>query len=344
MHKRDFQRQVIYCSSSLYIGAKKNKKRRKKSKRKSRKRTLFALSALRVLIGFAVLLSLVAAAGFFTHRYMLRKEQIQSSPTAKPKSTDDDTLAKIPPYKSLPGKKPSHRQPPPKSKSPTTLSLPKVAIIVDDLGYDRRMAKKFLEMDATFTFSVLPHTTYTKTIAREALKHGREIMLHLPMEPLEFPRNDPGPGALLSAMGPDELIRQLKKNLAAVPGVKGVNNHMGSKMTSDSTQMYQIFSVLKQQGLFFIDSRSTPETLGKPSARLFKVPFAERDVFIDHEYKPKFIRKQIKLLIQTAQKNGKAIGILHPSKTTYKILREMLPELKQRVQMVPASEVVEIIG
>jgi polysaccharide deacetylase 2 family uncharacterized protein YibQ len=326
------------------LARRKTKKRRKKSKRKSRKRTLFALSALKVLIGFAVLLSLVVAAGFFTHRYMLRKEPIKTSPAAKSKGTVDDTLAKIPPYERFPAKKPSHRLPPPQPKPPSALSLPKVAIIVDDLGYDRRMAKKFLEMDAAFTFSVLPHTTYTKSIAREASKHGREIMLHLPMEPLEFPQNDPGPGALLSAMGPDELIRQLKKNLAAVPGVKGVNNHMGSKMTADSTQMYQIFSVLKKQGLFFIDSRSTPETLGKPSARLFKVPFAERDVFIDHEYKPKFIRKQIKLLIQTARKNGKAVGIMHPSKTTYNILREMLPELKRQVQMVPASEVVEIIG
>lgn len=275
---------------------------------------------------------------------MLRKEPIQSSPAAKPKGTVDDTLAKIPPYESFPGKQPSRRLPPPHPKPPSALSLPKVAIIVDDLGYDRQMAKKFLEMDAAFTFSVLPHTTYTKSIAREALKQGREIMLHLPMEPLEYPQNDPGPGALLTAMPPDELIRQLKKNLAAVPGVKGVNNHMGSKMTADSAQMYQIFSVLKQQGLFFIDSRSTAETLGKPSARLFQIPFAERDVFIDHVHKPEFIRKQIKRLIQTAQKNGKAVGILHPSKTTYKILREMLPELKQQVQMVPASEVVHIIG
>jgi len=326
------------------LARRKTKKRRRKSKRKSRKRTLFAISVFKVLIGFAVLLSLVVAAGFFTHRFMLRKEPIQSSPAAKPKGTGDDTLAKIPPYANSPGKQPSRRLSPPHPQPPSALSLPKVAIIVDDLGYDRQMAKKFLEMDAAFTFSVLPHTTYTKSIARKILKQGREIMLHLPMEPLEYPQNDPGPGALLTTMVPDELIRQLKKNLAAVPGVKGVNNHMGSKMTADSAQMYQIFSVLKQQGLFFVDSRSTAETLGRPSARLFKVPFAERDVFIDHVHKPEFIRKQIKRLIRTAQKNGKAVGILHPSKTTYKILREMLPELKQQVQVVPASEVVDIIG
>jgi len=326
------------------LARRKTKKRRRKSKRKSRKRTLFTISVLKVLIGFAVLLSLVVAAGFFTHRYMLRKEPIQSSPAAKPKGTVDDTLAKIPPYESIPGKKPSRRLPPTHPKPPSTLSLPKVAIILDDLGYNRQIAKRFLEMDAEFTFSILPHTTYTKSIARHALKQGRQVMLHLPMEPLEYPQNDPGPGTLMTHMAPDELIEQLKKNLAAVPGVKGVNNHMGSKMTTDSARMYQVFSVLKQQGLFFIDSRSTAETLGKSSARLFKVPFAERDVFIDHVHKPEFIRKQIKRLIQTAKKNGKAIGILHPSKTTYKILREMLPELKQRVRVVPASEVVEIIG
>jgi hypothetical protein len=140
------------------------------------------------------------------------------------------------------------------------------------------------------------------------------------------------------------LIDQLDQNLNTLPGVKGVNNHMGSRITSESTQMYQIFSVLKQRGLFFIDSRTTAESLGEPSARLFQVPFAQRDVFIDHYVKPDFIRNQIKELIRIAKKNGEAVGIMHPHSLTLQVLQEMLPDLKGQVRLVPASKVVRPIS
>jgi hypothetical protein len=167
-------------------------------------------------------------------------------------------------------------------------------------------------------------------------------MLHLPLEPLEYPSVDPGPGTLLTSMSPDELIIQLNKNLDAIPFIKGVNNHMGSKMTTSSTQIYQIFSILKKRNLFFIDSLTTSESLCKPSARLLQLPFAQRDVFIDHFQESDFIRKQINLLIRIADKHGEAIGIAHPHIITYNILRELLPELQKKVQLVPASQIVHI--
>ena len=108
-------------------------------------------------------------------------------------------------------------------------------------------------------------------------------------------------------------------------------------------QLYQIFSILKKRGLFFVDSRTTAKTLCKPSARMFKVPFAQRDVFLDHRQQPEFIRKQIKELIEIARRQGEAVGIAHPHSTTYTVLLEMLPELKQNVQVVPASQIVRII-
>jgi polysaccharide deacetylase 2 family uncharacterized protein YibQ len=218
--------------------------------------------------------------------------------------------------------------------------LPLVALIIDDLGYDKKIAKKFLELDINLTFSILPHSPFQNEVARLASSKGLEIMLHLPMEPVEYPEVNPGPGTLLSSMSPDELIHQLEDDLNALPGIKGVNNHMGSKLTAESTQMYQIFSVLKQRGLFFIDSRTTSDSIGKPSARLFQIPFAERDVFIDHYLKPDFIRKQIKELIRIARQNGAAVGILHPHSTTYRILHEMLPDLQNQVQLVSASKIV----
>lgn len=233
---------------------------------------------------------------------------------------------------------------PPISTPPEIKELPRVAIIIDDLGYNRKTAQKFLELDAVLTFSILPYSPFTKKIAKAAYDKGMDVMLHLPMEPIEYPAINPGPGVLLMSMSPDELIRQLNRDLDAVPEIKGVSSHMGSKMTAESDQMYQIFSVLKNRGLFFIDSRSTAHTVGRPSARLFKIPFAQRDVFIDHKPNANFIRRQLKTLVRIAQKRGQAVGIAHPSKTTLKILRQELPELQKQVELVPVSQLVKIIG
>ncbi len=93
-----------------------------------------------------------------------------------------------------------------------------------------------------------------------------------------------------------------------------------------------------------MDSRTSAQTLGKPSARLFQIPFAQRDVFLDHLQDAQSIRKQIKELIRIAQRNGYAVGIGHPHSTTYKVLREMLPELNKEVQLVPASKIVHLLG
>jgi hypothetical protein len=164
------------------------------------------------------------------------------------------------------------------------------------------------------------------------------------MEPIEYPDVNPGPGTLLTSMTPDELTHQLEKTLDEVPFIRGVNNHMGSKMTAESSQMYQIFSILKKRNLYFIDSRTTIKTLCKPSARLFQIPFAQRDVFLDHKVEVEFIRKQIKELIRIAQRKGTAVGIGHPHSLTYKVLQEMLPELQKKVRLVPASEIVHPVG
>ena len=289
-----------------------------------------------------VLAILVGTAGFLTHYFFLRKQPsrppvaLQKAPIYKEPET---TLPRFEvfPKEDLPDL-------PPLPTLPKLKELPRVAIIIDDLGYNRKMAQKFLELDAVLTFSVLPYSPFTKKIARAAKKKGMDVMLHLPMEPIEYPEIDPGPGVLLMSMTPDELIRQLNQDLDAVPGIKGVSNHMGSKMTAESDQMYQIFSILKKRGLFFIDSRSTPQTVGRPSARLFKLPFAERDVFIDHRPDADFIRRQLKALVRIARKRGEAVGIAHPSKVTLKILREELPELQKQVELVPVSQLVKVIG
>jgi polysaccharide deacetylase 2 family uncharacterized protein YibQ len=149
-----------------------------------------------------------------------------------------------------------------------------VAIIIDDLGYDRHLAEKLIDLNAPLTLSILPHSPHQESIARLAHDRGLEVMLHLPMEPVEYPEINPGPGVLLAAMGPDELLRVLEEDLAAVPHIQGVNNHMGSRLTARSEQMYQVFSVLKRRGFF----SSTAPTIKQPSRRVHQIPHPA-DVF-----------------------------------------------------------------
>ena len=219
---------------------------------------------------------------------------------------------------------------------------PVVAIIIDDLGYDMEMAKKYIALDVNLTCAVLPQSVYFRKIAQLARKEGHDVMLHQPMEPNEYPMIDPGPGSLLSAMTPDERIKQLNDNIDSIPGICGVNNHMGSKTTAMSDEMNQVFTVLKKRGLFFIDSRTTAATLSMSSARLFHVPFAERDVFLDHVRKEAEIRAQVEHLVNIAEVHGKALGIGHPYEITYQVLKKALPDIKKRVRLIPASEIVEV--
>ncbi|MBC2694958.1 MAG: divergent polysaccharide deacetylase family protein [Desulfobacteraceae bacterium] len=313
-----------------------------KKKRTSKKSSIQKTQLKKVVSGLLFLIVLVVLAGFLAHQLVLRRSLIQSLEPSVKSLAGKKKVHTLPIYEIYPEKEIHYKKSTTKPKPTLTKKLPKVAIIIDDIGYDRKIAEKFLNLDAVLTFSLLPHSLFQDKIARKVHAKGFETMLHLPLEPLEYPLIDPGPGTLLTSMSPDELIIQLNKNIDAIPFIKGVNNHMGSKMTTSSTQIYQIFSILKKRNLFFIDSRTTSKSLCKPSARLLQLPFAQRDVFIDHIREPDFIRKQINLLISIADKHGEAIGIAHPHIITYKILRELLPELQKKVQLVPASQIVHI--
>ena len=328
--------------------AKQKQIRKKKRPSKKRKKPSFRNSLSKAVAALAIVAVLVTAIGVLVYHLAPPKKTPADLPVSKAAKSGQPPVTKKQTFEIYPEeKKPARRElakinipkAPPETIPVPVEKLPLVALIVDDLGYDKKIAKKFLALNVNLTFSILPHSPFQNEIARLASSKGIEIMLHLPMEPVEYPDVNPGPGTLLSSMSPDELIGQLEDDLNALPGITGVNNHMGSKLTAESTQMYQIFSILKQRGLFFIDSRTTSDSMGRPSARLFQIPFAERDVFIDHYLKPNFIRKQIKELIRIARSNGAAVGILHPHSTTYQILREELPELQNQVQLVSASKI-----
>ena len=330
--------------------AKRKTTRKKKNRRKPRKTKLFANSLLKAIVGVASVLILVVLAGVAAH--FLIKPDKPVRPKIKPdksmpagrKPAAKKPVAKIPQYEIFPKKEVPAEIKPPKPKPPEKDKLPQVAIIIDDLGYDRNIAEKLSRLSSKLTFSILPHSPFQKSIVRLSRDKGIETMLHLPMEPIEYPKVNPGPGTLLTSMTPDELIQQLNENLKAVPDIKGVNNHMGSRMTAESGQLYQIFSILKKKNLYFVDSRTSAKTLCKPSARLLQIQFAQRDVFLDHMQEAEFIRKQIKELIGIARRNGYAVGIGHPHSITYEVLRDMMPDLLKAVELVPASAIVERVS
>ena len=323
--------------------AKRKVTRKKKVRRKSRKNKLFHSSLVKIFTGLAILVLLVAIAGLLTHLLINPEKPSKSASPAKSVPTVKQPIAKSPTFEIYPSKEIPPVKKPVKSPAPPK-QLPLVAIIIDDLGYDKKIAQKFSTLNAMLTFSILPYSPFQKSIARLSRDKGLGIMLHLPMEPVEYPDVNPGPGTLLTSMTPDQLTRQLEKDLDAVPFIRGVNNHMGSKMTAESSQMYQIFSILKKKGLYFVDSRTTEETLCKHSARLFQIPFAQRDVFLDHMVEGEFIRKQLKELVRIAQRNGYAVGIGHPHSLTYQVLHEMLPDLQKKIRLVPVSEIVHLVG
>lgn len=314
--------------------AKKQRRRPKKPLKRAAKGSIQKTYLLKAFTGLGILILLVVIAGVLTHHLISKKYTVL--PMKKPR------VMKTPRFEIYPKNDIPPHKPIPKTKPAVPIKLPKIAIIIDDIGYDKSIAKKFLALNAVLTFSILPHSTHDKKIAMMAHSKGFDVMLHLPMEPNEYPLINPGPGVLLTSMSPDQLINKLNEDLDAVPFVKGVNNHMGSKMTTIAPRLHQIFSVLKKRKLYFIDSRTTVDTLCRPSAQLLQVPFGQKDVFIDHIPKPDFIRETIYRLIKIADRHGEAIGIAHPHTTTYEVLREMLPELKEKAILVRASDIVHI--
>ena len=219
--------------------------------------------------------------------------------------------------------------------------VPQVAIVIDDLGYDGKLAKRFLKLEGPLSFSVLPHGTFSKSIARRIHDAGQELLLHLPMEPAGYPEVNPGVGALLVEMTDVELVQTLRKNLDAFPYVKGVNNHMGSKFCEYERKLRPIMLELNTRGLFFLDSRTTSKTKAYTVAQELHVPSAKRNVFLDNIQNPRAIRAQLNRLTELARLRGGAIGIAHPHEVTLEVLRREIPKLSRKgVELVPVSQLV----
>lgn len=229
----------------------------------------------------------------------------------------------------------------PPQEKPAKEARPRIAIIIDDLGNSKKIDDEVLSIDAPLTLAVLPLLPESKNIAETANSNGKEVILHLPMEPHDYPRANPGKGALFTSMDDIAILTQLYEDVNSVPGVKGVNNHMGSKFTEDGERMRIVLKQIRDSGLYFIDSKTSPKSRNGSMAREVGLKAASRDVFLDNEQNEDYIDGQIKELKSIARRRGFAIGIGHPHPATIAALKKAIPDIEKEFEIVPASSLVK---
>ena len=215
-----------------------------------------------------------------------------------------------------------------------------VALVIDDLGERLEDLEPLIGLGVPVTYAVLPYEKQTPEVVAELQQRRAEMLLHLPMEP----RNgeDPGPGALRVEMDDDQLREGTEAALRAVPGVVGVNNHMGSRLSEDERAMTPILQVLAERGLFFLDSRTSASSLGYRTARSLGLPAAERHVFLDRDPSPEAIRTQFQRLLELSRTRGSAVAIGHPLPGTLQVLTEEVPRAKaDGFEFVPVSDLLD---
>jgi uncharacterized protein len=219
----------------------------------------------------------------------------------------------------------------------------RVALVIDDLGGSVDELPPLEDLGVPVTYAVLPYQEQTPQVVSALRKRGAEILLHLPMEPKNG--EDPGPGALRRGMSDEELREKTLAALQAVPGAVGVNNHMGSGLSTEAGPMTTILGLLAARGLFFLDSRTSAESVGYRVARELGIPAAERQVFLDGEPTPEKIQDQFQRLLGLARAHGSAIAIGHPHPETLAALAREVPKARaDGYEFVPVSYLLDRSG
>jgi len=216
---------------------------------------------------------------------------------------------------------------------------PRIALIIDDIGYNRSLARHFVQLNETLTFSVLPQLAYSRALAQELHQQGYEVMLHQPMEPYDN-CCDPGPGALFVGDNSKQIKKVLQANIGDIPFAKGVNNHMGSKFTSARHEIAEALKVIQSRKLFFVDSITSSRSLAHATAKRYQMPTAHRNVFLDNDREETAILRQLARLKKHAIMHGRAIGIGHPYPETARAIGRFSRQLKRsNVSLVSVSEI-----
>lgn len=229
------------------------------------------------------------------------------------------------------------------SKPPYFGPEPVIAIVIDDMGDNYRRTKDIISLKAPLTASFLTYPQRLEQQISDSLKSGHEIMLHVPMQPKS--NINLSKDILTVDMSPDEVRKNFEKMVNRFSEVKGINNHMGSRLTEDEARMTEIMKVLKSKGMFFLDSKTTPHSVGDKVARKYDVDYASRNVFLDNKNEVSYILNQLARTEKIARKNGYAVAIGHPKSQTYEALKRWLPTLDgKRLKLVHLSQIVSILN
>jgi uncharacterized protein len=221
-----------------------------------------------------------------------------------------------------------------------TTSITKIAIIIDDFGWSQnRTVTKLLDLPPPLNIAIIPHLEFSEAIAEAAHQKGHLVLLHMPMEPLDYPATKPGEGALMVGDKPEQMHEKINQALLSVPFAAGLNNHMGSRFTSDKASMITFLSLL--QGRFFCDSYTFGSSLAKTLGDSLNISVLKRDLLIGANATLEELRKNNETLLKLAADNGYAIGQFHVSDNTFIALQELLANLPtQSIQQVSLSDLI----
>ncbi len=220
-------------------------------------------------------------------------------------------------------------------------SSPRVAIVIDDLGWVKSTVPILESIDAPLTMGLMPGRPHSRELYRR-WKDQFEFILHMPMEPLGYPVDDPGEYALFTEMSGREIKNNILQFLNRYPRIVGINNHMGSAFTADPAGMEAVMQVLSERGLYYLDSNTNPNSVAGKLAAAHGVSFLKNQVFLDRKTDPRYIDNQLKKLVRLARRRGEAIGIGHiQSENTARVLAHRIPQYqKQGIEFVSLSEIV----
>jgi polysaccharide deacetylase 2 family uncharacterized protein YibQ len=212
-----------------------------------------------------------------------------------------------------------------------------LVIIIDDIGNNYELGNAMVELKGPLTLAFLPHTPYAKRLANKAYLHHKEIILHAPME--NTVKAALGPGALTQELTETELKQTLKKAIASIPHIQGINNHMGSALTQNKQSMKWVMETLKNEQLYFVDSLTSPKSVAYKLAQQQGLPSLRRHVFLDNNKSLTSLNKQWKQALRISKKYGSALLIAHPYTESHEFLAQKIPELNnQNIKLVPASQ------
>ncbi len=290
------------------------RRRRRRSRSRGRKRLKFQAKPL-FIIGLVILV------GAFIWTQISFKEFKKTHALKRPRKPIQEAFSK----------------PPARSQGKGA----KIVFVIDDMGHTTEHLAELDRLGNRVTYSILPFLKHSQFFEEYSRNTGAEVILHLPMESVSG--TIPGPGLITSSMSDQAVSELIKRELDSLPMVKGANNHMGSKGTSDPRMMKLVLAEFKRRRLFFLDSFTTSQSVVRDTAVAMGVPVLKRDVFLDNVDEKSKIREQVDLLASVARLRGYAVGIGHYRQNTLQVLAEEIPRLrKQGYDIISLGEMLRL--